>query len=461
MNKLQRWASRFFFGARSPYESANISPRRHVVAGASPQDAQLDLTAGVRGELVRRSRYLVKNSGFLREIVSSMALYSVGDGIRPQAQSTNTEWNREAEAYFARWARRAELTGRFNLSQSQHLICRALDVDGEIFILKTELDGIPKIQLIETHRIGSNDEAEDTVDGIKLSPNGTPISYRLLLDDGSYQDLPARNVLHVFEPDSSSQIRGCPSLQHSINHLIDEMELIALEKHAVKVNADIARVVTSSTPDIDDSDYSITAPAQAEGVDVTYVQKILGGKVVRVAQGESITPYESKRPSPTFTGFLEHLRRDSAQGLLPFEFAIDSSKIGGAGVRLIVAKADRRFGHRQNILIDCLMRPIWLYVIGHAISTGKLKGVENWIECNFTTPRRVTVDAGREAQQNREDIKLGLKTLTDHYAEQGMDITEELENRAREMALIKELAQEYDISPTDLFATITIPQIAP
>jgi len=41
--------------------------------------------------------------------------------------------------------------------------------------------------------------------------------------------------------------RECCSLrttyQHSINHILDEMDLIALEKHAVKDNADIARII--------------------------------------------------------------------------------------------------------------------------------------------------------------------------------------------------------------------------
>ena len=239
--------------------------------------------------------------------------------------------------------------------------------------------------------------------------------------------------------------------------MLDEMELLALEKHAVKANADIARVLTSSNPEVDDSDFSIGTTPRNEGSDVGYIQKILGGKVVRVAQGESITPYESNRPSPTFTGFLEHLHRDSSLGILPYEFAADSSKIGGAGVRLIVAKADRKFNHRQDLLIERFLRPIWLYVIGHAISTGKLSAVENWTEVNFVTPRRVTVDAGREAQQNREDIKQGLKTLTDHYAELGMDINEEIENRAREMALIRDTAARYNINPKDLFLTLNVP----
>jgi hypothetical protein len=82
--------------------------------------------------------------------------------------------------------------------------------------------------------------------------------------------------------------------------------------------------------------------AAGEPSDPTSLQKIVGGKLVKLEPGESLDSFQSNRPSPTFTGFLEHLRRDSALGMIPFEFAADSSKVGGAGVRLIVAKADRR-----------------------------------------------------------------------------------------------------------------------
>ena len=101
-------------------------------------------------------------------------------------------------------------------------------------------------------------------------------------------------------------------------------------------------------------------------VDGVTLQRIVGGKLVALKPDESIESFQSNRPSPTFTGFLEHLRRDSALGVIPFEFAADSSKIGGAGVRLIVAKADRRFSFRQMILERRLIKPVWTYVIGDA-----------------------------------------------------------------------------------------------
>ena len=454
MNPILKFASRFLsFGWFSPYESANWSPRRGRVPGAAPGDAKRDLTPGIRNELVRRSRYLYKNSGFVRELVGNMAIYSTGDGIKPQAQSPDPVWNRRAEEYFANWAARCEVTGRFSFEECQSLVCRGIDVDGEYFIHKTrDANGRPVLQLVEAHRVGDTVGGVDTIDGIGMDAVGAPLFYRLILDDASFRDLPAVSVLHVFEPESASAVRHAATIQHSINHILDEIELLALEKHAVKDNADVSRILKTERGELDEDtgDFSMGGePAPADGSDPVSLQKIIGGKLVALKPNESLDSFQSNRPSPTFTGFLTHLRRDSALGVLPYEFAADSSSVGGAGVRLIVAKADRRFSFRQLILIQRFIRPVWAYVIGDAIATGALPPMNNWHKISATTPRRVSVDAGREAQQNRADVEMGLKTLTEHFAEQGMDFEQEMEVRAQNARRILDLAAKYNV-PIDL-----------
>jgi lambda family phage portal protein len=437
----------------SAYDNAQASPRRGPVPGASPRDARRDLSPATRRELVRRSRYLYRNSGFVREMVSSMAIYSTGDGIRPQAQSPDPEWNRRAEDYFKSWSARCEVTGRFSFEECQGLVCRGLDIDGEYFVLKTRNRlGMPSLQLIETHRVGGEDHSLGTIDGVSLDAWGAPLSYRLLEDEGP-KDIPAHRMLHVFEPEHSSAVRSAPTIQHSINHVLDEMELIALEKHAVKDNADVTRVLKNEAGRLEEgTDFEFRdgeAAPESEASSTADLQRVVGGKLVALKPHESLESFESKRPSPTFTGFLEHLRRDSALGVLPFEFAADSSKIGGAGVRLVVAKADRRFSFRQMILIQRFIRPVWFYVIGDAIARGELEVVPNWWRISCVCPRRVSVDAGREAQQNRADVEMGLKTISDHYEELGADFGEEIERRARDVRMILDAAEKYGV-PVEL-----------
>jgi lambda family phage portal protein len=444
--KLLHHISRLF--GYSGYESANASPRRGQVPGAAPTDTKKELTSHTRRELVRRSRYLNRNSGFSREMVADMAIYSTGDGIRPQPQSDDADWNKAAEAYFARWAARAEITRRFSFEECQYLVCRGLDVDGEYFCLKVRDGlGLPRLQLVESHRIGDTLGSAETVDGIKLDAFGAPVAYRLILDDNATRDVPANAVMHIFEPESASGVRQPPTLQHSINHILDEMEMLALEKHAVKDNADIARILKRESGSLDESgDFSVETGEQPNAAsDASLLQRIVGGKLVALKPGESLDSFQSNRPSPVFTGFLEHLKRDSAAGMLPYEFVLDASNIGGAGVRLIVAKADRRFSYRQMILIQRLLQPTWGYVIGDAIDRGELAPVKGWNKVGWVCPRRVTVDAGREAQQNRADVETGLKTLSDHYSELGMDFREELERRAQDAKAIMEAAAKYGV----------------
>lgn len=391
----------------------------------------------------------MKNSGFTREVVSDMAIYSTGDGIRPQAQSNDPEWNRDAEDYFERWSARPEITNRFSFEECQNLVCRGVDVDGEYFVLKVrDRLGRARIQLVESHRVGSAPEDTESIDGIIFDLFGAPTAYLVKQDDDSFRAVFANAVMHTFEPEFASGARSHPTMQHSINHILDEMEMLALEKHAVKDNQDVSRIIKRESGTLeDDGDFRVSPESgdPAEPSDPTAIQRIVGGKVVALKPGESMESFQSQRPSPVFTGFLEHLKRDSSAGVLPYEFVLDSSKVGGAGVRLIVAKADRRFSYRQLILIQRFLKPTWGWVIGDAIDRGELPAIKGWNKTTWVTPRRITVDSGRESAQVRADVETGLKTIEDHYSELGMDFREELEKRAQNAKAILDAAQRYNV----------------
>jgi lambda family phage portal protein len=401
-------------------------------------------------------RWMELNAGIIRQVLSDMALYSVGDGIKATARTGVSMLDKEYEEYFDEWARNpCDITGRFNFYEIQHIVTRLVYRDGECFIIKTRDDsGLPKVQIIEAHRVSSAQSGApppDETDGIKFGKYGKPEWYNILRSDGSSRRVPAGAVMHIYEPEVASGARAYSPLQHSINNIVDMLEIISLEKFAVKMNSDIVRTLTRETAQFDGAQsdfeaFGMRPQGLGDGLtDPNEASTFIGGKILALSPGERLESFTSSRPNPTFNGFMEHLIRDSLAGILPYEFVHDPAKAGGASMRLIVAKAARKFAHFQSVLINRLLTPTWGYVIGDAINCTNVKTCEHWNKVLWTTPKSVTVDAGRDAAQNRADIEFGLKTIGDNCLEEGEHFSTMVRRRAIEAKLFKDMAKEYDV----------------
>jgi len=444
-------------GIFSNFESAKFSNKRSWIWSSWPTDFKKTMTVFDRLETTRKMRWLELNSGIVRQAIDDNATYSVGSGITAQARTGNSVIDKQLEDYFHDWARnKCDITNRFNFYEQQFIVCRLMDRDGEIFPIKTRDEyGRCRIQLIEAHRVSSNQSGApppNEVDGITFGKYGKPTFYNVIKSDGSSRKVPANAVMHVFEPELASGARAYSPLQHSINNIVDMLEVLSLEKFAVKMNSDIVRTLTREIAQFDGAQSDFEAfgmrPQDYQGDGVTNPNEastFIGGKILALAPGERLESFQSNRPNATFVGFNEHLIRDSLAGFLPYEFTHDPSKASGASMRLIVAKADRKFQKRQNVLINRFLTPVWCYVIADGIAKGELPECENWNKVIWTTPKRVTVDAGRDAAQNRADIEFGLKTLGEECQENGEHFSTMIQRRAIEAAEIKSMAEQYDV----------------
>jgi len=179
----------------------------------------------------------------------------------------------------------------------------------------------------------------------------------------------------------------------------------------------------------------------------------LGGKFVALEPGEDIDLKASNRPNSNFDPFIRMTKSDASYGVMPLDF-IDPTQINGAAVRLTVAKVDRIANRHQQLLIESVCLPTWGYVIGDAIARGELPSTDGWEKVSWTTPKRVTVDAGREAANDRADVEMGLLSMSELYSQRGMDFREEMEKRAADMAFIRDLAARNGI-PFELLYRMT------
>lgn len=453
MNFRKKVAS-LFYAIGSSFEGAMHSSSRGNPNSQSPTDAKFELTSLTRSELVRKSRYLEKNSGHVRGVLRDLKVYGIGKGIYPNAKSDNQDWNRLAEEWFYRWSRRCDITNRFSWKECQSMILRALIIDGEIFVIKV-FDSFkrPKIQLIESHRLMSPNNGADSkiIDGIEFDSFGRVLNYHFLIgDNNEVKKVPAAAVIHLFDAERISQVRAYPQIQHTINDVIDRKEILALEKKKVKSISDIVHVIKGGNVSLD-GDYKVNVGAPAESTSPEILNRILGGKNIKIEADESLDVHESNIPSPTFSGFIDTLDRSGSLGVLPYEFAIDSSKIGGAAVRLIASKTQRYIDDMAQIIDERFNDSVWFFAVGWAINNDELSAQPWWWYTTWTHPKKLTVDAGREEQQNRANVEMGLKTIEESFAECGLDFEDEMRTRASNARFIMNLAGIPETEPIPLW----------
>jgi capsid protein len=409
--------------------------------------------------MVRKCRWAERNSGLFKQILADICLYTVGDGIKPQSHASTPEMQERYEAYFAEKAKRIDITNRFSFYQAQSILLRGMIRDGDSFAAKVRNGaGEAKLQLMESHRVGDPLEGkvpEGMHDGIQFGPYGEYIAVNIYRSDGSSRQILAQSMMMVVDQEYASGARGVPLLQHSINSIQDEMEILALEKQAVKDNGDVTRIIKKAGG-ILDGDMANELGATGTG-SYANLANTMGGKLIALEPGEDMTSFQSNRPNATFTGFLAALERDISQGVLPYEFVGDSSKLGGATVRLITAKAGRVFSKYQTIMIENFCVPTWGYIIGQGIAAGELPDDPDWNRVSWTTPKSVTVDAGREAANDRADVEMGLLSMSELYAQRGLDFRTEMAKRASDMVHIKDLAEQYGIPFELLFRPSNTP----
>ena len=436
------------------WESARYSTARTRVDAPPPMDMRTEMNSAIRRELVRLSRWLEKNNGLFRQLISDTAIYTVGDGIHMQANGGDFDWQTLIEAEWEQECESPEVTGRFSMLESLYIICEALDRDGEIFIIKCKKKGIPKFQIVETHRVETPETMSGDAminDGIRYNQYGVPTQYFVKQSDGNYSTIPAASMMHVYQPTHASASRAYPPHQHAIVNMRDEIDLLGMEKIAAKDNSRISRILKTNDPTPDSGDVGLGVASTTTGTDTGAFNRILGGVTAVLQPNEELVAHAPARPTTAFTGFIEHLRRDAMLGSLPYEFLADPTKAGGTAVRLVVAKASRYFSKRQNVIIHRFLNPYFQYWIGTKINRGDLPSAKNWWKVDWMTTRSVTVDAGRDAANERADLEMGRNTLEDDFASRGLQFEKAMRKRAKNFLFIKKLAQDTGLERDDLF----------
>ena len=452
------------------FDAARESTARTILPRVYP-DAQRQITSYNRSILVQKFHLLRNNVGLLKHMINRTVAGAVGNGIAPKAVTNDDEWNKRHDEWFERVAMNPaafDYEERRTFYRMQASVGRELVGPGEAFTNVVDVKGeyLPRFQLIPGHMIKDGDNRRKTMDGLVLDTKSSAVRAYAYVTSENYnaktQYLDADNVLHVFDMERSGQYRGLPWIYHGINSLIDVGDLTALEKQAAKTHSAMAAVVKNNTGTVGTSgiagrlsrEFSLVDAAAQKELDPDFknraLEKMLGGQIPFLSNGEELQLLTSTRPSAVFTGFLDWLVRDIAWGFgLPMEYVWKIAELGGANTRFVIDEAQIFFDWVGTLIIDDWSSKVRKRMVGAAINAGMLPACDDpeWpLKVHWQRPARGSVDRGREAQSDIALLEKGLLSHADYHARFGEDGESKMIDRIREVAKQKKKVAEISAS---------------
>lgn len=445
---VARWPGRL--GAKYDAAATNEDNRRHW-ANADHLSADAAASPDVRRILRSRSRYEVANNAFARGLVLTLANDVIGTGPRLQMLTDDPEANNLIEREFVRWARSIDLAGKLRTMRT------AQGESGEVFaILQTnprvrssvKLD----LRLIEADQVTTPRPAvanDRLVDGIVFDELGNVVEYHVLRrhpgDAGpwtpiaaDYDAMPAEQVVHLFRADRPGQHRGIPELTPALPlfALLRRYRLAVLT--AAETAASFALPIYTDMPPNGEAD-------ALEPMDLFEYERGLG---MVLPQGWKPAQIKAEHPSTNHVEFIQSVWAEIVRCVvMPYIIASgDSSKSNYASGRL-----DRQTYHKAVridqehiglVVMDRILQA-WLdeavLIEGYLPQSLRTADVLERFDHQWFWDGFEHVDPAKEANAQATRLANHTTTLAAEWARQGLDYEIQLRQRAREMALLREL----------------------
>lgn len=437
------------------YGNPVSSASRHFATGADrsdrgvpPQplfkeDIEKLIPSRDRESLVSGSRKLFQNYGPILGAMQQKADNAVGRAWAPKFTGQDREWGKLAKEWLeTQWYGFCDLRGRgWDFKTLLWLDSIAIDRDGDFLILLTEsASGYPLTQRIPANRIGQRWAGETvpqgkTYAGAKCSHgiirdrNNRALAYMVLGDTAADdQIIPADRVIHAFDPLWHDQVRGIPSFSHAIKQALSSFTATEREQLNQLIRSSIALIEYNDqgAPDMDNPAVQMGG-ANADGTASPTIEHFAAGmvKYIRSNSGGKLEALDNDTPGDMWDRFQDRVVRNALCGFnWPYELVWKANEINAALVRNIQERARKSVEDRQDVLKGPATFAI-RYAVAKAIKIGilpKPKNTDDWWRWDFQMPAKFSVDAGKDAQQRREDFRIGYRSRRDIAEEEGRDV---------------------------------------
>lgn len=413
------------------------------------------IPAGDRRTLASLSARLYVNIGVLKACVDQKADYSVGEAWLPSYVGSTDMDDGKAIAKFLQsvFLPQCDVRGGiFDWWKMLELCSIAIDRDGDVFLMMVRgQDGFPRIQIIPSHRVYSM--PHQTVvdggpwsgyairDGVIYYASGRAAAYRVNFGKNGkedFKDIPASDIIHLFDPTFSEAGRGLPAFTHALEDLKTCLASTEDERIRQMIISRLHLTVfnETGTPDLDDPMNTLDGTTAGEPAEFT-TRQFPGGIMYLPADGnQRIEAIKHENPGPIWEAFQDRLIRQAVVGA-GWSLSLVWKPTGqGTAERAEIVKARRAIVKRQGLLFYAARRiTAWAYaVFREGKRVPELDFPTAW---DFSRPPRLSVDDGRESKMELDELITGSRNLSEVLEARGLTEEEFEEKRARSVWMRK------------------------
>lgn len=437
---------------RARYDAAvtNDDNRRHW-ANADALSAVGANSPTVRRTLRNRTRYEVANNSYAKGIVLTLANDVIGTGPRLQMLTVDHEANRRIERAFDQWARAVSLAAKLRTMR----MARA--VDGEAFAILTNNRKLPTsiqldLRLVEADQISTPElivPMPNAIDGIVFDEAMNPVTYHVLKEHPGdtrlvsieYDSVPAASVIHLFRVDRPGQGRGVPDLTPALPLFAQLRRYTLAVLGAAETAADFAGILYTDAP----------AGGEADAAEPFEPIELESRALMTMPGGWKMSQMHAEQPATTYAEFKRCVLSEIARCLnMPYNIAAgDSSSYNYASGRLDHQTYYKSIRVDQDHIESIALDRVLLAWLDEAVRIPGLlpEGLGPFIDWphEWFWDGEEHVDPLKEANAQSVRLQSNTTTLANEYARSGQDWETQLRQRAKEVALMRELG----IAPAD------------
>lgn len=417
------------------------------------------------GTVRNRSRQMVRDNEYAKAAIRELArgiVGSTGINVIPAHKAERQRW--------ASWIEECDADGQLEFGGLQLLAARTWKESGECLVRRRwrrPEDGLSvpmQIQLLEPDHLDHSKTGPVSggfcIMGVQYDQVGRRTGFWLFpehpgevaaISRGRLESkfVPASEVIHLYGKDRISMARGMPELACSLMRLRDLDGYEEAELVRKKIEACFTAFVTTDQPSTSLGQLSKQQDGSPGGGRT--VEKLSPGLIKYLTQGESVS-----FGSPQATGGYGEYTSTQLHAIAV-----------GAGVTYHQLTGDTSrssyTSHRAALrtYYDLVESEQWLTFI-----PGFIKPIRRWWReasllagqqvgnkpDRITTPRKHMVDPLKDGLADKEEIRAGLKSLSEALRERGYDPEAMLDEIKQDRALCAELGLVFDTdaSVTDL-----------